>query len=288
MLFRSRSAISRDNNNLTGKALNKFINNMDPLELVKYFNGPNSNTYSRDWTTRFVPSMALQKGALTGVASTIPPIVARDSVGYKNGKLPRYRWGTQDEEWDDDEYAKEIEDDEAAIEGYQDARKFVRSYAKSPGFVERLKKGKQVAGFTKSKYNPAKNGNYVWKFSQNNLKVPPYPVKIPEEQTGYVYPEERQQYRRETFPITENGQLLASDYGELFAHELGHALDMSIHRILINPNKEKTRFSGNEVWNGYSRSIPYLRRSKSYIDKVSSLKQKGFNVNENNISSFID
>lgn len=85
----TRLAIAADNGWLTRKPLDKVINDMDPTTAIQYYNGPGASAYARDWAKSFTTDMGPQKRALIGVAGTLPFITNKDSVGYKDGKLPR-------------------------------------------------------------------------------------------------------------------------------------------------------------------------------------------------------
>lgn len=197
---------------------------------------------------------------------------------YQNG-LPAYQDGTEDEDYD-------YQDGEDAVNGYTEAKNFIENYSRSQGFKQRFNAGLWKEDFRGSKYDPTQNGKYIWDFSPRRLAINSYPNRGMSNSPEYDYITREVNYPPIKFPLIDNGVTLANDYGEIFSHELGHALDSAIHRILLNPKEESFRFSGNDVFNGYSRSIPILRKSKAYRTQLQNKTKQGVKVDEKNISSF--
>lgn len=112
----TRGMISMDNGWVAGRALDGIVKNMDPFNLMRYFNGPGSSTYAKDWTKRFLPGLALQRATLSAVANPKDTVAAlpKDSIGYKNGKSPN-RDGIP---YDDDRHNLEYDHARAAQLGY--------------------------------------------------------------------------------------------------------------------------------------------------------------------------
>lgn len=201
-------------------------------------------------------------------------------AAWKNGKqpykcgLPAYEDGTPDDEF--------YEDDIAAKKGYDDAKNFIEAYVNSQAFKQRLISNSWHEGFRNSKYDPARNGKYKWVYKPSQLNIKPAPVRG-SDGPKYDYETGEVEYLPMNIPLKDNGEIIANSYDEVFSHELGHALDGSIYRYLIN-NKPNIKFEGKDVWNGYSRSIPILRQNKLYQNIIKQRKPS----NESYVDSFMN
>lgn len=188
------------------------------------------------------------------------------TLGFKNGKLPGYEDGTVS----DDEY------DNVVLPTYEKAKKFVEDYRNSEGFKQRFLSTAWRKGFSQSKYDPDYTGEYktqghVWNFGQ--LRIDNYPQYMGYLNNAAYFPDGKVEYGSFTFPSKDNeGQISGYDYGDVFSHELGHALDSSINIQKSIRTKNGIKPIGISKAT-YSESIPMLRQNKLYQQAVNKIKK---------------
>lgn len=170
-------------------------------------------------------------------------------------RLPKFANGTE---------GGFVEED-PAVSGYQEAKKFIEDYSKSEGFKERFRNGNWKAGFRGSKYDLTTGSAYTWDFTPKRLPKDKEPMNTGDDPL-YNYDTKEIRYKPMRFPAIDpdTGYKLGLGYADIFAHEFGHALDHAIHRYFGNPELLKVEPTREDVRAGYSRSIPILRQSKAY------------------------
>lgn len=173
----------------------------------------------------------------------------------KNGKLPKFGDGNTP----DAQKAKLATD--SAVE-------FARSYYNSPGFNERFRKfTSDQQGFLHSQYNPNatywKDDDYWHSGTKYSWSVKRGPLRfsgigmIPESDAKYYPPSGMVYYGDSGTP-----QRTKSNWEQIMAHELGHALDYSIK--VYNKNMPGMDEMAPPYGYTYSNMFPILRKSNSY------------------------
>ena len=147
----------------------------------------------------------------------------------------------------------------------QSPLKFVNDYYNSEGFKQRFHNYKQIyRNFSGTKYDPENIFNQL-------LKITKYPLKLKKVKVSDERLNENAEYDGKTFTITMGKHHNPKSYSDVFAHELGHAVDRSI-KIERGKTYDYLGPQYSSTTSRYSEIFPIFRKSKSYQKFSDNLK----------------